>query len=172
MSQMPQQASETQELHHFNALLHSFKNAMLTTRSRHGDFHSRPMIMAEVAEDGNIWLISDIHSEKIEELSEDCRVNVSMQEGHRFVALAGKAEIVRDTEHLKKMWSEAWRVWFPEGPEDASVVLIKVMPQQGEYWDNEGMSRVKYLYETAKAYVTGTTPSLDKDIHSKVSLTH
>jgi len=172
MSQMPQQASETQELHHFNALLHSFKNAMLTTKSRHGDFHSRPMIMAEVADDGNIWLISDIHSEKVEELAEDCRVSVSMQEGHRYVALTGKAEIVRDEGHLKKMWSEAWRVWFPEGPEDASVVLIKVMPQQGEYWDNEGMSRVKYLYETAKAYVTGTTPSLNTDIHSKVTLSH
>lgn len=172
MTQSPQEATDTQELAHFNTLLHTFKNAMLTTRSRHGDFHSRPMIMAEVAQDGAIWLITDIHSEKVEELAEDRRVSVSMQEGHRYVALTGAAEIVRDEDHVKKMWSEAWRVWFPQGPEDASLVLIKVSPQQGEYWDNEGMSRVKYLYETAKAYVTGTTPSLDKDIHSKVSLTH
>ena len=167
-----QEATETLELQHFNTLLHTFKHAMLTTKSRHGDFHARPMIMAEVAEDGNLYLISDIHSEKIEELAEDSRVNVSMQEGQRWVALAGKAEIVRDEEHMKKMWSEAWRVWFPQGPEDSSLVLIKVSPTQGEYWDNEGMSRIKYLYETAKAYVTGTTPSLDKDIHSKVSLPH
>lgn len=172
MSEAPKEATETQELQHFNTLLHTFKHAMLTTRSSHGDFHSRPMIMAEVAADGSIWLISDIHSEKVAELAEDCRVNVSMQEGQRWVAIAGKGEIVRDEDHVKKMWSEAWRVWFPQGPEDASLVLIKVMPQQGEYWDNEGMSRVKYLYETAKAYVTGTTPSLDKDIHSKVSMPH
>lgn len=164
--------SEAKELQHFSTLLHTFKNAMLTTKSRHGDFHSRPMIMAEVAQDGSLFFISDIHSEKVEELAEDRRVNVAMQEGHRYVALMGTAEIVRDEDHVKKMWSEAWRVWFPQGPEDASLVLIKVSPQQGEYWDNEGMSRVKYLYETAKAYVTGTTPSLDKDIHSKVSLPH
>jgi general stress protein 26 len=169
---MTQQATETTELSHFNTLLHSFNHAMLTTHSRNGELHSRPMIMAEVCDNGEVWLISDAHSEKIEELAEDNRVNVCMQQGQKWVALAGKATVVRDEDHVKKLWSEAWRVWFPQGPEDSSVVLIKVSPEQGEYWDNEGISRVKYLYETAKAYVTGTTPSLDKDIHSKVSLSN
>lgn len=163
---------ETQSLAHFNSLMHSFSHAMLTTHSRQGELHARPMIMAEVAADGDVYLIADVHSEKIEELAEDNRVNVAMQQGSRYVAVTGTASVVRDAEHIKKIWSESWRVWFPQGPEDTSVVLIKVSPQHGEYWDNEGMSRVKYLYETAKAYVTGTTPTLDADIHSKVSLSH
>ena len=36
------------------------------------------------------------------------------------------------------------------------MVLLKIKPSRGKYWDNNGTNRVRYLYEAAKAYVQGT----------------
>ncbi|MBA3480646.1 MAG: hypothetical protein H0T51_02420 [Pirellulales bacterium] len=42
----------------------------------------------------------------------------------------------------------------------------------GEYWDNSGLSGVKYFIEAGKAYLSGTKPDVagDPRIHGKVNL--
>jgi len=44
--------------------------------------------------------------------------------------------------------------WLPQGPDDPSVVLIKVTGHTGEYWDTPG-GRVASLMSFVKAKVTG-----------------
>jgi general stress protein 26 len=159
---------------HFLDLLRTFNYAMLVTHSRHGDLHARPMALAEVEDNGDLWLVTDIHSEKVEELAEDARVSVSMQAGDRYVALSGKAEVVRDTDRVRALWNEKWRGWFPKGVEDPNLVLIRVKPMHGEYWDNEGLAKAKFLYHAARAYLTGhrAAESDDADLRGKVELAH
>ena len=43
--------------------------------------------------------------------------------------------------------------WFPEGPDDPAVVLLRVDADSAEYWDTPG--RVATLISYAKARVTG-----------------
>lgn len=155
---------------HFFKLLHDFPNAMLVTRTAEGDLHSRPMAVAEVDDDGDMWLATDVHSEKISELTEDAHVSVSLQNDETFVAISGKAEVVRDPGKVQSFWDEAWRIWFPKGPEDPNLVLIRVKPAHGEYWDTSGISTAKFLYDSAKAYVTGTRPHYDPGEQAKIEL--
>jgi general stress protein 26 len=159
---------------HFFDLLRTFNYAMLVTHSRQGELHARPMALAEAEDQGDLWLVTDVHSEKVEELAEDARVSVSMQAGDRYVALSGKAEVVRDPDRVHALWNEKWRTWFPKGVEDPALVLIRVKPMHGEYWDNEGVAKAKFLYHAARAYLTGHRPSVgkDPDLQGKVELSH
>ena len=44
--------------------------------------------------------------------------------------------------------------WFPQGPDDDSVVLIKVQADSAEYWDSPG-GRLATAFSFVKAKVTG-----------------
>ncbi|MBN1236964.1 MAG: pyridoxamine 5'-phosphate oxidase family protein [Gammaproteobacteria bacterium] len=154
----------------FLSVLARFDHAMLVTRDPSGGLRSRPMAIADSSEDGRLWFMSNVHSGKQEELAEDDRVNVAMQGGGRFLSITGKARVVRDEGKQEELWNEAQRVWFPDGPHDASLVLIEVVPDDAEYWDGSGLKGLKYLFNEARAIVGGGSLDDDARVHGKVDL--
>ncbi|OWK42149.1 pyridoxamine 5'-phosphate oxidase family protein [Fimbriiglobus ruber] len=153
-------------------LLEEFGVAMLVTRGADGNLRGRPMALAEVEADGQLWFASDRHSGKVEELSKDNHVVVTMQSGSKFVSLSGNATTVDDRAKIALIWKPAFKVWFPGGKDDPNLILIRVEGHAGEYWDNSGTSGVKYLIEAGKALITGTRPNLEGDakVHGKVEI--
>ena len=156
---------------HFFEMLHHFKFGMLTSRGVLGALHARPMAIARLDDDGDLWLVSDINSEKVEEIVQDPRVSISMQAGQRFVAIHGEGEVVHDTALLQQMWHESWRAWLPTGANDPSLVLLRIRTTQGEFWDHEGLNRVRVVYDAARAYLTGNRSEPDPALQGKVGLT-
>ena len=158
-----------EKLHH---LLKDFGVAMLVTRTRDGQLRSRPMAVADVESDGTLWLLTDRQSGKMEEIAHDGHVNVTMQSSTKFVSLSGKAIPVDDRKKIAELWKETWKVWFPGGKDDPSLVLVKIHGDAGEYWDNGGSAGIKYLIEAGRAYLSGTRPNLagDPKLHGKVNL--
>jgi general stress protein 26 len=155
---------------HFFELLHHFKYGMMTTHAQSGALHTRPMALLKVEPNGDIWLVADVNSEKVGELNQDARISLSMQDGQKFVALHGRGELLRDPDKVAQLWEEGLRVWFPRGPTDPAIILLKISSDQGEFWDNSGLHRAKYIFEAAKAYVTGQVPPPDKDLRGTVGL--
>lgn len=153
-------------------LLTEFDAAMLVTHTPDGQLRSRPMALADVDADGTLWFLTQSHSGKVDEIISDPHVNVAMQSKLKFISISGAAAPVLDRQKLDSIWNEAWKVWFPGGKDDPSLVLLKVRGEKGEYWDNSGTSGIKYLIEAGKAYLTGTHPEVadDPKIHAKVTL--
>jgi general stress protein 26 len=145
-------------------LMGDFDTAMLVTRTEDGGLRSRPLSIAHNEDDQTgLYFSTAIDSPKARELEADPRVNVCMQDGHRFVSVTGVARLVNDRVLIDKLWSEAWKIWFPEGKDDPSLCILKVEPSEAAYWDASGLEGVKYLFEMAKAYVTGTKAGSDDD---------
>jgi len=153
-------------------LIQDFKVAMLVTRNAEGQLRSRPMALADTESDGTLWFFTERDSGKIEELAQDNQVNVVMQSSTKFVSISGLASAIEDRQKVATLWNESWKVWFPGGKDDPSLVLLRVQGDTGEYWDNSGSSGIKYLIEAGKAYLSGTRPDVDGDpqIHAKVNL--
>jgi len=151
-------------------LLNDFDTAMLVTRGDDGSLDSRPMAVAQVEDDGQIWFVTDRNSGKIADLMLDKEVAVTMQSANKFVSLSGTANAVDDRAKLNDLWSEAWKVWFPEGKASESIVLLRIEPTRGEYWDNSGLNGVKYLLKAGKAYLRGKRPETDTATNASVSL--
>ncbi|WP_442506034.1 pyridoxamine 5'-phosphate oxidase family protein [Novipirellula sp. SH528] len=151
-------------------LIDDFDQAMLVTRAVNGALTARPMAVAQVEDDGDLWFVTDRNSGKVADLMLDEDVAVTMQGSSKFVSLSGKAHAVDDQAKIDELWNEAWKVWFPEGKTSPSLVLLRVEPTRGEYWDNAGLTGLKYLVKAGKAYLQGDRPEKDASINAAVSM--
>ena len=162
-------ATNTRE--HLYDLLKDFDTAMLVTRSADGHMHSRPMAIAELRRDSDIYLVTSIDSPKVDEIQANPGVTLTFQSSNQYASLSGGATIVRDRALIDRLYKEAWKVWFPQGRNDPSIALLQFNAQHGEYWDNAGAEGLKYVFEAAKAYVKGEQPKdVDQQQHAKVTL--
>ncbi len=115
---------------------------MMTTRAQDGHLHSRPMSNNRNVEwDGDSWFFAFGDSSQAQEVQRTPQVNLaySLTEDIVFLSVAGTAEIVRDDKKKKELWQKDLEQWFPKGPEDDNVVLIKVAAKHIQYW-NKGES--------------------------------
>lgn len=153
----------------FLDLLRHFDAAMLVTE-RGRQLRSRPMAVAESTDDGRLWFVTNVDSAKLEEITENPHVNVTMQAGGKFLSVSGTTRATRDAAKLDELWNDAMGIWFEKGRKDPELILLEVVPTYAEYWDRSGMEGVRFMFEAAKSAVTGET--LDEDdagAHGKVS---
>lgn len=152
------QGAPDQTREHLLEMIKKFDIGMLVTRDRDDRLHARPMALAEIGEDGELWFVTGMHTGKVEEIAADAKVAITMQSAMAYLSVSGEASLVRDHARVQKLWKEQWRVWFPDGPDEGDICLVKVRPTQGEYWDQQGLKGLRYLLSAAKAYVTGDRP--------------
>jgi general stress protein 26 len=161
--------AQTDKHEHLYDLVKDIKTVMLITRAG-GKLHARPMSVADLRPDADAYFATALDSPKVAEIEADPYAMISFQDGRQFAVITGNARIVRDRALIDKLWSEAWRAWFPGGKDDPSLCLIKLEAQQGEYWDNSGIRGLSYLFEGVKAVFQGTRPATDETQHGKVAL--
>jgi general stress protein 26 len=161
----------TEQANHLRDLINGFSTAMLITHGADDDWHARPMAVAGVDERLGLWFVTNEDSVKIQEIVHDTRAHVVCQRDHSaYLSLSGVASLVRDRARVEKLWTESFRVWFPGGKDDPNLLLIQFQPSRAEYWDNTGFNRIAYLWDAAKAYMTGSKPEVREQAHGVVSL--
>ena len=133
--------------------------AMVSTAASDGSIRSRPMANPNHGYDGDIWFFTALDSGKAWEISFHPQVNASFSEpkASRYVSISGKGMIVRDPAKAKELWSPLLKGWFPGGPEDPNLGLLKIDIDHVEYWDAKG-NRMQVLWSLAKAAITGRPP--------------
>jgi len=81
-------------------------------------------------------------------------VGVTLSSGSTWISIDGTAEIVDDQAKARELWNGWVEAWLPQGPDDHSVVLIKVNGESAEYWDTPG-GRIASVISLVKSKVTG-----------------
>ncbi|QOY92581.1 pyridoxamine 5'-phosphate oxidase family protein [Massilia sp. UMI-21] len=142
----------------------SMRFAMFTTRDANGHLVSQPMTNQEVDADGALWFYTRTTTELWENIVHQPEVNLSFADpdNSTWVSVSGTAERVVERAKIHALWNAMVQAWFPAGPEDEHVVLVRVMPHAAEYWDANDSKMVR-MFAMAKAAVTGSTPDLDAD---------
>jgi general stress protein 26 len=144
-------------------LARSFRTAMVTTYSLDGGLHTRPMSIARIADNGDIWFATSANSAKLHEINAKRTASATMQGGLRFVAFSGLAESVFDPTLARSLWRESWRPWFPGGASDPELKLMCIRVEHGEFWDLRGARGVGYLFDMVRHAVSGTRMGDDTD---------
>ena len=123
---------------------------------------ARPLAATVEKDEGAIYFLTDINSEKDEQIAEYPMVSVSFSDHKhsKYVALAGKATISNDRARIKQLWSPFAKAWW-EGPEDPSIRVIKVIPHDAELWDSPG--RIVTTISMLAAAVTGRSPKIGEN---------
>ena len=133
---------------------------MLVTTDTVGGMVSRPMAVQQIEFDGDLWFISSEQSRKVAQVRDQAHVNVAFSSRDSWISVAGDAEVMRDVAKTKELWSSGVSAWFPEGPEDPNIVLVKVSAHSAEYWDTPGAG-VASLLSFVKAKVAGESYDVD-----------
>lgn len=138
---------------------------MLTTADESGDLHSRPMSLnSDVDQEGNLWFFTSSNSHKANEIAQIPKVNVSFIDAkqQRYVSISGAAELVQDKAKIKDLWKPVLKAWFPDGPDQPDVALLKVNVSKAEYWDGPS-SIISQAFSFVSAIVTGKQVELGEN---------
>ena len=84
-----------------------------------------------------------------------------------YVSISGKAKLVDNKDKLKELYTPVIKAWFPDGIDDPRLSLLKIDPQESEYWDSSS-NRMITLFKVAKATVTGDGEDIGK--HGKLDI--
>ena len=142
-------------------LMHKIGFAMLVTRD--GDtLRSRPMAAHVDREAGTVYFLTDARRHKDEEITRDAHVNLAFADtsGQKYVSVTGMAVVSNDRAKIKELFSTPAKAWW-ESSDDPNIRVLKVTPDDAEFWDSPG-TVVSYV-KMAAAAVTGTRPDLGKN---------
>ena len=136
---------------------------MLTTRFGDG-LRARPLEARPDREQGVIYFVVDVRGAKddeIERAPEVCLVLIDHKD-KAYLSVSGRAAVTRDEAKAKAIWKKTDNVWWPDGPRDPNVRVLRVIPERAELWDGPSNSAVA-AFEFAKARVTGEKPNLGEN---------
>ena len=142
-------------------LIKDIKFGMLTHSHANGELHSHPLTTQNKAtdEDSSLYFFISRKSEIAQRLQQDGNVNVSYADpgDDSYVSVSGQASIEEDAAKKQELFSPVAKAWFPGGPTDPNMALLKIAISHAEYWDVKD-SKMTQLAKMAKAAVTGEQP--------------
>lgn len=148
-------------------LLDGMEICVLTTLGSDGSFRCRPMQMQR-HDGGVLWFATSLDSQKCEDLRVSPRCGVAFVKGHTYVSISGRAELVQDRALVRELWNAGWRAWFPDGPDQPDLVLLKITPEHVEWVAPEG-GAVRWLVTGVKNALTHSkdepAPKKELDLH-------
>jgi len=136
-------------LHDLSKAMRDLDFCMLTTGS--GRLTSRPMSNnGDVEYDGDSWFYAYADSAKIRDIEQDPAVGLTFTEGKSllgkpglFIAIDGRAELIRDQAQFEAHWTKSLDRWFPQGTDTPGMILIKVHAERIRYWNGEEQGELR-----------------------------
>ncbi len=118
-------------------MIKDIRIAMLATEDESGALHARPMMAHQEGFDGQLWFFTRSDSPKVGEVERHHQVNLSYvkPEAEAFISVSGWAEPIHDVAKARELWNDSLLAWFPRGPEDPEVELLRVKVEHAEFWD-------------------------------------
>jgi Uncharacterized stress protein (general stress protein 26) len=134
---------------------------MLSTRTSNGAISARPMSNNRQVEfDGDSYFFTLQDTGTVRDLTGDPGVGLAYQGksgalGMKpfFIAVEGRAELIRDKERFAEHWTSDLDDWFKEGVDTPGLVMIKVHAERLHYWD--GYSEGEIALETTRSEARG-----------------
>src|SRR3954470_9543528 len=132
--------------------------AMLVTRD--GDvLRARPMSAYPERDENAVYFLTDARQHKDEEIARNPGVNLSFADSskQKYVSVTGSAVISNDPAKIKQLFSMPAKAWW-DSADDPNIRVLKVIPNDAEFWDSPGPV-VSYM-KMAAAVATGTRPDV------------
>ncbi|MBY0508067.1 MAG: pyridoxamine 5'-phosphate oxidase family protein [Bryobacteraceae bacterium] len=161
--------SREQGLQMLQDLLRGLKFGMLTAM-RAGALRARPMTLLQCSDNGDLWFLTSKLTSLVPDVEQDDRVNVSFSSGEdlAFISVSGRAQVVIDRAKLAELWQPSFVKWFPLGPDDPNVSLLRVHAESAESW-NSIHRAFTFLFGVIRAITTGE-PARPTSDHMKLEL--
>jgi len=122
-------------------LINEIDICLFATRGDDGQLHARPMSNnGQVEWNGQSWFFAPTDGRLVAELRADPAAVAAYraEEGFAFVSVSGRATIETDQELKERYWLDDLERWFPNGPSDPNVALIRLDAEGAQWWTEDG----------------------------------
>jgi general stress protein 26 len=111
-----------------------------------------------------LWFFTPRDCEQVEDLQWDSSVSIVFADPGKsaYVAVFGSAAVVEDAARKKSLWSARAQSWFPDGPEDPGLALVRARIIQADCWDAE-RNAVTHLFKL-DTHATPYKPPFDRGV--------
>jgi general stress protein 26 len=150
-------------------LIDGIETAMVTTRRNDGHLVSRAMQTQRRTSGTDLWFMTNVESEKFEEIARDPHVNVSYYKDRtrEWVSVSGNAILSRDRDLIDSLYAADWKMWLGDtgdgkrdgGHHDPRIGLILVQADTVHYSKKDRPTPL-ILFELAKGMITGQPPKI------------
>jgi len=150
-------------------LIDGIETAMVTTRRADGHLVSRPMQTQRRTSGTDLWFMTNIESEKFEELARDPHINLAFYKDRtrEWVSVSGRAILSRDRDLIDSLYQADWRAWLGDegdgvrdgGPHDPRIGLILVEAESVVYSKSDRPMPL-VLFQVVKSMITGEPPKV------------
>jgi general stress protein 26 len=153
----------TNDAEHVWDIIEDVSICMVATHAG-GRIRARPMHAIPDRDAGCIWFITDTRGAKDDEIAAAPDVCLAFADtaDNTYLSITGHAEVVRDPAKAEELWSAEAQAWWPNGPGDPAVRVLRVAPEAAEYWDTRGSSAT-IAFKLVVARMTGQRPQLGED---------
>ncbi|WP_327752906.1 pyridoxamine 5'-phosphate oxidase family protein [Sphingobium sp. SJ10-10] len=86
----------------------------------------------------------------VKDIERDPRVGLSFQgrtgllkQNPLFIAVEGRADLIRDRDAIQAHWNSDLQGWFEEGPDTPGLVMIRVHAERAHVWDGENEAEME-----------------------------
>jgi len=161
---------QNKNIEKFIEMIKDVRICMLITKEINAEnLSGRPMGINKIDADGTMWFFTKASSNKVDEIEESQKVSIAIaHEGSgNYLMIHGTSILSNNKEKMKELWSPIMKAWFPLGLDDPDMTLIKVEPNEVNYWDSSS-SKMVVLFNMLKAIVTGKEYSEGE--HGKINL--
>jgi general stress protein 26 len=125
--------------------------AILSTKTQGGQIANRPMSNnGDVAYDGDSYYFTYEEALTVRDIERDPNVALGFAgkdgiftRNGLYIAVEGRAELIRDKAAFAKHWTPDLDEWFEQGIDSPNLVLIKVHAERITYWDGMEQGDVK-----------------------------
>ncbi len=152
-------------------MLEDIRIAMFVTQAADGQSRAHPMTLQTYdAATKTLWFLCKDTSDCAQDLQRDPRFLATFSNTGKndYVSVIGQAKLERNPEKATELWNVMNEAWFPEGPQDPSLRLIRAEMGSAEVWD--GPSSVLTMgLQITRSLLGGDRPDLGE--HIKMNFT-
>jgi general stress protein 26 len=123
---------------------------------------ARPMTAYPERNENAIYFLTDARRHKDEEIARNPDINLSFADAgdQKYVSVTGTAVVSNDRAKIKQLFSTPAKAWW-NSADDPNIRVLKVTPDDAEFWDSPG--KVISYVKMAAALASGTHPDVSKE---------
>lgn len=128
------------EVSHVWSLIEDISIAMVVTHAAGQTMRARPMAARADQAENAIYFLTDAEATKDDEIRSDENICLAFVDTgkQKYLSITGRGEILNDRDKIKRFWS-VFDMAFWRDADDPGIRLLKVAPEQAEYWERAGI---------------------------------
>lgn len=135
---------QQEEVDKFKAIIESIKTGILFTRTGMDRLKGRPMTTIQVDNNGDLWFFTNEFSGNVYEICKNNEVflNYANPFIDTYAVVTGKAYLTREINKMNELYAPSIKTWFPAGLNDPNLLLLRIEPDEVEYWNGNSVKMV------------------------------